>query len=99
MVEGEEEDEVVPSQVSQEEPSELERDNQFSSQSFTQFRGSGRGRGSGNINKNSGTLSVTPNEISLSGISNNFDILEKNQKASVSFNSFPLSPRIVEVNK
>ncbi len=51
------------------------------------------------INKNSGTLFVAPNEISLSGISNNFNILEKNQKVSISFNSFPLSPRIVEVNK
>lgn len=51
------------------------------------------------IDKNEGTLFIAPNENSTLGINNFFNVLENNKKANVSFNSFNLSPRIIEVNK
>lgn len=52
-----------------------------------------------NIDKNEGTLFITPNDNSTLGISNFFTIAENNKKANISFNSFNLSPRVIEVNK
>lgn len=51
------------------------------------------------IGTNAGISYTAPNDISTLGTSNEFIVFDNSKKANVSFNSYSLSPRIIEVNK